>query len=176
MRRVFSSGLVLLCTRLTLAVVGVFTVSMAIHLFALANRNTPKTVTPPVPRTDEAPLKKRFAFLGNFKRCSWVGGVGYDGSTGRIPGPSSYFNRAYVVLEPAQTKELLDRYEWAGSNSDVIPAPPQPLGKGFPQISGPSWKSGGMIRSLSSLTSYCDGIILLQPEHDLLYLDLKNLN
>jgi hypothetical protein len=42
MRRVFSSGFVLLCTRLTLAAVGVFTVSMAIQLFALANRNTPK--------------------------------------------------------------------------------------------------------------------------------------
>ena len=149
---------------------------MAIYLFALANRNAPKTVTLPVPRTDKAPLNKRFAFLGNFKQCSWVGGVAYDGLKGRIPGPSSYFIRAYVVLEPTETKELLDRYDWAESNSDVIPVPPQPLGEGFPLINGRSWKSDDMIRSLPSQTSFCDGIILLQPEHNLLYLDLRNLN
>ena len=176
MRKVFSSRFVLFCRRIAVAAVGVCTVSAAICLFGLAYQNTPKTATPPVRRTDRAPLEKRFAFLGDFKQCSWVGGVAYDGSKGRIPGPSSYFIQAYVVLEPAQTKELLDRYKWTESKSEVIPVPPQPLGEGFPQVGGPSWKSDDMIRSLPSQTSFCDGVILLQPENKLLWLNLKNLN
>ena len=93
---------------------------------------------PPVPRIDKAPLTKRFPFLGNFERCSWIAGVAYDGSKGRVPSPSEYFIRAYVVLDREQTKALLDQYQWAQSSSDQIPSPAYQLGEGFPNIEGPS--------------------------------------
>ena len=92
-----------------------------------------------------------------------------------MPGPSEFFIRAYVVLEPEQTRELLDRYQWIESTGDQIPRPIQQLGEGFPQFDGPCWRSDSLMRSLPSMTSYCGGTILLQPEKNILYLDLQNL-
>jgi hypothetical protein len=127
----------------------------------------------PAMRTDPAPLAKRFPFLGNFTRCSWVGGVLDNRSRSLIPAPSSYFLRGYVVLEPSQTKELLERYPWIESKTETIPRPSDPLGEGFPKVEGPAWKSEALIRALPSMTEYASGTILLQPEVNLLYLDLK---
>jgi hypothetical protein len=137
-----------------------------------ADRDPSKTASPPVPRTDKDPLKKRFPFLGDFARCSWIGGVKDDRSGGRLPAPSSHFIRAHVVLEPSQTRELLGRYVWAESKGEAIPEPPYPLGEGFPKIAGPFSKSDDLIRELPSMTTYAGGTILLQAKGDLLYLDL----
>ena len=175
MRKLFTSGAFLFCTRLTLAVVGVLIVSGAFYLLAPANQNLPKRLSPADPRTDPAPLKKRFPFLGSFERCSWITGVSYDGSRGRVPGPSEYSIQAYVVLDPKQTKDLLNRYEWTESKRDEIPEPTFQLGEGFPKKHGPSLKSDALMRTLPSITSYCSGTIRLQPDRNLLYLNLHNL-
>ena len=84
--------------RLTLPIVCVLIVVAAVYLVTSENKKTPKALIATVPRTDAAPLAKRFPFLGNFERCSWIAGVAHDGSEGLVPGPSEYFIRAYVVL------------------------------------------------------------------------------
>ena len=157
-----------------LGVLCLLMVSAAIYLLVAADRGSPTMVAPPVPRNDKAPLMKRFPFLGNFERCSWIAGVAYDGSKGRVPSPSEYFICAYVLLDREQTKALLNQYQWAQSSSNQIPRPAYPLGEGFPNTDGPSWNSDALIRSLPSITSYSSGTILLQPEKNLLYLNLQN--
>lgn len=131
-----------------------------------------QTTAATVPRADRTPLKQRFRFLGDLESCRWVSGVAQDRSTGRVPGPSSYFIRAYVVLASAQTSELLDQYEWAEANGESIPPPPYPLGEGFPAIGGVARKSDALMRALPSMIAFNAGTILLQPGEDLLYLDL----
>jgi hypothetical protein len=174
MRKLFTSEPFLFRLRLALGALCVLIASAAIYILASGNRNSPKTVSPAVRRTDVAPLKKRFPFLGDFERCSWTTGVAYDGSKGRVPSPSEYFIQAYVMLDPKQTKELLNRYEWIESKSDAIPEPAYLLGEGFPNIDGPSWHSGALMRDLPSITTYSAGTILIQPEKNLLYLRLHN--
>jgi hypothetical protein len=175
MTRRSAASKLLLSFKLTLGILCVLIVSAAIYLLALVNHNSPKTVSPPIPRTDQAPLKKRFPFLGSFERCSWITGVAYDGSKGLVPGPSEYFIQAYVVLDRKQTKELLKQYEWTESKSDKIPEPAYLVAEGFPNMDGPSWRSDALLRDLPSMTTYCAGTILIQPEKDLLYLRLHNL-
>jgi hypothetical protein len=175
MRKLFTSESFLFRSRLALGALCVLIVSVAIFFLASGNQNSPKTVSPTVPRTDQAPLKKRFPFLGNFERCSWITGVAYDGSRGLVPGPSEYFIQAYVMLDPKQTEELLNQYTWTESKSDEIPKPTYLLGEGFPNIDGPSWRSDALMRDLPSTTTYCAGTILIQPERNLLYLRLHNL-
>lgn len=136
---------------------------------------SPSPKKPLTIRTDRAPLTKRFPFLGNFERCSWVGGVADDRSKGwGVPAPSSYFIRAYVVLKPDDANQLLERYEWTDAHGETIPEPDPPLGEGFPKITGPFRKSEELIRRLPSLTTYARGTILFQPGDRLLYLDLVN--
>jgi hypothetical protein len=139
----------------------------------LRGQSTRKTATASVQRIDKAPLQKRFQFLGDFERCSWVGGAVQDDSWSSVPSPTEVFIRAYVVLTPAQTKELMDRYEWAQSNGDVIPLPSHPLGEGFPKIQGPFWTSDALNRALPSMTGF-GGAVLLQRDGRLLYLSVRS--
>ena len=158
--------------RCMIAALRLVCVAMVTYVLLRRPPSGPNTTAATVPRADKAPLKKRFRFLGDFESCRWVSGVAQDRSTGRVPGPSSYFIRAYVVLAPAQTRELLDRYEWAEANGESIPSPPYPLGEGFPAIGGAARKSDALMRALPSMTAFNAGTILLQPAEDLLYLDL----
>ena len=133
MRRSIASRL-MFGFKLTLGILCVLIVSAAIYVLAFANHNSRKTVSPPIPRTDQAPLKKRFPFLGSFEQCLWITGVAYDGSKGLVPGPSEYFIQAYVMLDPKQTKELLNQYEWTESKSDDIPRANFSSWRGFPSL------------------------------------------
>jgi hypothetical protein len=125
-----------------------------------------------VPRTDKAPLARRFPFLGEFARCTWVSGIEDDRSGGRVPGPSSYSIEAYVDLDPAQTKALLGRYKWAVLAGETLPQPRFLLGDGFPEVGGAAQRSEELERALPSMTTFARGKILLQPDDHLLYLKL----
>jgi hypothetical protein len=146
---------------------------LGFFVLILANHQGSSQPSQAATRTDTGPLAKRFPFLGNFKGCSWVGGVKDNRSRSLVPAPSSYFLRGYVVLELSETKELLERYPWVESKTETIPRPSEPLGEGFPKVEGSAWKSEALIRDLPSMTEYASGTILLQPEGNLLYLDLK---
>ncbi len=99
-------------TKLILGAIGTSAACALICLPVLRGQRARETATASVQRTDKAPLQKRFHFLGDFERCSWVGGAVHVDSRSSVPSPPEFFIRAYVVLTPAQTKELLDRYEW----------------------------------------------------------------
>jgi hypothetical protein len=102
-----------------------------------------------------------------------VGGVADDRSKGLAPGPSSYFTRACVVLDPDETERLMRRYRWAHARGKSIPRPDWLLGEGFPVIHAPFRRSNELIRALPSMTEFASGTALLQPQGHLLYLDLR---
>jgi hypothetical protein len=154
------------------AAICVVCVVAAIPVLVPAVSHGPRVAAALVPRADKSPLKKRFPFLGDFEKCSWVGGVSEDRSTGRVPGPSSYVIRAYVVLAPARSRELWAQYDWVEANGEAIPTPSYRLGEGFPAIGGVAWKSEALTRALPSMTQFAMGTVLLQPEDGLLYLNL----
>ncbi len=132
----------------------------------------PRRVAHLAPRTERAPLARRFPFLGNFKHGSWVSGIAQDRSGGLVPAPSSYFIRAYVVMSADDARELLERYPWTLARGEAIPEPAYPLGEHYPRLIGPYYQSEELIRALPSMTTYSSGKILFQREGNLLYLDL----
>ena len=154
-------------------IAGAATVIFAAALgFWLTSRNSSTAVVSPVLRTDKLPLKKRFPFLGEFERCVWVSKVENDRSGGFVPGPSSYSIEAYVVLDPAQTEELLSRYRWTDSAGVTMPQPAFPLGDGFPRIGGAAERSEELERALPSLTTFHTGKILLRRFERFIYFKL----
>jgi hypothetical protein len=69
-------------------------------------------------RTDRKPIADRFPQLDSFIDAHWVGGrLGDD----QMPGPSTYFIEAVVMLDPDDLVRLADRYEFTRA-----PAPPRP--------------------------------------------------
>lgn len=58
------------------------------------------------PRTDSAPLTTRYAVLGTPRAVTWLSGtVGDD----RVPGPTTYWIDAVVVLAPSTAADLRSR-------------------------------------------------------------------
>lgn len=132
---------------------------------------------PPKPaqyRADREPLLKRFPFLGDFAACRWESGVAADNSGGLLPAPSSHYIRGFVRLKPEDEKALAAKYEWRESAEPGFPAAP-PADSGFPPTSGKVLESPDLMSKLSSMSTYCIGRILLDPEADMLYFYLQEL-
>lgn len=150
---------------------------LILAILPLAGCTGAGTAGPPKPpqwRADREPLLKRFPFLGDFQSCSWEGGVAVDGSEGLIPGPSSLYIRGFVRLKPEDKQALLDRYKWEEAPEPGFPGDP-PADSGLPEIAGAVLESNELMSKLNSMSSFCIGKILLVPESDMLYFDLREL-
>jgi len=80
-----------------------------------AQAGTGKTGTGEL-RTDLAPLTERFADLADAESAEWSSGtLGSAGDDDRVPGPSTYWIDAVVVLPQASYDALRAEYEYTAS-------------------------------------------------------------
>jgi hypothetical protein len=82
-------------------------------------------------RRDTAPLTKRFPAVGSPEAVSWVS---WNSSSGRAPGPTTYWIDAVVTLQPQTAQQLIDDFRpaAAGKTPTVQPVlrsalPPGPF-------------------------------------------------
>ncbi len=93
-------------------------------------------------RTDLQPLTRRFPALGTPVTASWQGGTLGDS---RAPGPSTYWIKAVVTVEPAVAKRLRTA---ADVESTAAPDMPTELRTALP--AGEWVRSAGLNKSLSA--------------------------
>jgi hypothetical protein len=95
-------------------------------------------------RSDDAPLLKRFALLGQPQSVKWMSGTMGDGEA---PGPSTYWIDAIVRLSSAQVTEMEQRYALTLVASSVAPDVQAGLRKFLPQA---PWKSSEALNAALS--------------------------
>lgn len=69
-------------------------------------------------RTDPGPLLQRFPLLGRPLSTKWMSGTTGDP---RVPGPSTYWIDAIVVLNPEQAETLRRQYPLQPAAADEVP-------------------------------------------------------
>lgn len=116
-------------------------------------------------RTDRSPIEKRFSVIGKFECCWWQGGTLGKDSFLSVPGPSTYFIKAYVILSPSDAQHIEKEYKWEKSTDTII----VPKHLGF-IVSGKWMTSDGFSSAIKSSSDFKAGKVYYLPERRLVFL------